>query len=140
MFIMKIAYPYFCGLLLLLLTGCAALSESPAPSPMSFPLVSVGLTKAEVEQKMGTKLTVGYKKRGPSGDFEPITINQPYRTESVSVDGEDWEVYYYFIRVKQPDGQITDDELEPFLFRDGRLMGRGWPFLRDLKKAPRPPG
>ena len=130
MFLNLLALPVF-----FILSGCASLPKG-SPSVANAPLIiNVGMTEDEVAQRMGTSKVIGYKMNSSTQSFDPMTITQPYRTEIMNIDGEHWKANYYFTRVKADDGQVTDDELEPILFRDGYMVGRGWPFLRDLKKS-----
>lgn len=83
-----------------------------------------GMDKAVVVQIMGTE---------PSKSLF-MWIDNPYRSESiVGKDGRTYEVLYYYTDLKQRDDKITDDELTPVIFAEGKLVGWGYDVLR--KKA-----
>ncbi len=136
-------YGWVC--LLFFLTGCIMLPERTAPPPVesapksvvreltSISRVSLRMTKEEVKGLMGPSVTIGFEKSFPSADFTPITIPNPQRTEVVKARWKTWEVEYYFTQVNQPDGIISDDELTPLVFKNGRLAGQGWAFLKTIK-------
>jgi hypothetical protein len=52
-------------------------------------------------------------------------------------DGKSYQVLYYHTDLKQRDDKITDDELTPLVFENGKLIGWGYPFL-DQKVPPKP--
>jgi hypothetical protein len=65
----------------------------------------------------------------------PVTINNPYRNEIVAgKDGSTLEVFYYVTDVHRNDGLITDDELTPLVFDNGKLIGWGQTFLNDITR------
>ena len=65
-------------------------------------------------------------------------IDNPYRSEILTgKDGKSCQVIYYYTELKQRDDKITDDELTPLVFEDGKLIGWGYPFL-DRKVPPKP--
>jgi hypothetical protein len=65
-------------------------------------------------------------------------IDNPYRNETLTgKDGKSYEVLYYYTELKQRDDRITDDELTPLVFHDGKLIGWGYPFL-DQRVPPKP--
>jgi hypothetical protein len=90
--------------------------------------LTVGMRKEVVMQLMGTEPSKGVF----------MWIDNPYRTETVTgQDGQIYEVLYYYTDLKKRDDKITDDELTPLVFTDGKLVGWGYPFL-DRKVPPKP--
>lgn len=90
--------------------------------------LTAGLGKQTVMEMMGTE---------PSrGVF--MWIDNPYRSETLTgKDGKSYEVLYYYTEMKQRDDKITDNELTPLVFHDGKLIGWGYPFL-DRRVPPKP--
>jgi hypothetical protein len=94
--------------------------------------LSVGMTKSEVLQIMGTK-TIELK------TFDAVymrnevqRINNPYRVEAIqNENGETYEVLFYYTDRKKADGVVTDDELMPLVIKDDKLIGWGWTFVND---------
>ena len=61
-----------------------------------------------------------------------LTITNPYRSEILKGKNDKlFEVIYYVTDVKNDDNAITDDELTPLIFDNGKLIGWGWSFLED---------
>lgn len=95
--------------------------------------LSVGMTKDVVRNIMGTKTKTAYytaltdTKKITRG----ITINNPYRSEILKGKDRVLEVVYYVTDVKSDDGAISDDELTPLIFDEGKLTGWGWNFLNE---------
>jgi hypothetical protein len=90
--------------------------------------LTVGLRKEVVMEMMGMEPSKGVF----------MWIDNPYRSETLTgKDGKSYEVLYYYIDLKQRDDKITDDELTPLVFEDGKLIGWGYPFL-DRKVPPKP--
>lgn len=90
--------------------------------------LAVGLNKNVAMELMGTEPSKGVF----------MWIDNPYRTETLTgKDGKTYEVLYYYTDLKQRDDKITDDELTPLVFEDGKLIGWGYPFL-DQKAPPKP--
>ncbi len=85
--------------------------------------LSVGMEKATAMETMGTE---------PSrGVF--MWIDNPHRSEEVTAkNGQRYEVLYYYTDMKQRDDKITDDELTPLLFKDGKLVAWGDDALKRL--------
>jgi hypothetical protein len=83
--------------------------------------LSVGMSKAEVLEKMGQ-----WTKRTQIGP-----LNNPYRSEILPGEGVILEVVFYYTDAKKMDNAITDDELTPVIFRESKLIGWGWNFLDD---------
>lgn len=90
--------------------------------------IQEGQTLEEVHRIMGDKLVIGYAFQAP--DYKPLTIANPYKSEAIK--GTDFYVEYYIDAVRQPDGIVSDNELMPLIFKNGRLIGRGWPLVNSL--------
>jgi hypothetical protein len=86
------------------------------------------MAKDEVLKIMGTKTTKAY--RGWDGGFVDV-INNPYRSEVLQGKNKTLEVLYYYTDKKKADDAITDDELTPLVFDNGKLIGWGWSFLQE---------
>lgn len=90
--------------------------------------LSVGMKKEVAVEIMGTEPSKGVF----------MWIDNPYRAATLTgKDGKNYEVLYYYTDLKQRDDKITDDELTPLVFQDGKLIGWGYPFL-DQKVPPKP--
>ena len=125
-------------LLCLSLTGCAT---SPVYNPMQvqqelllntsgLKAVQEGMSLSQVHQIMGQELVIGFQAQTP--DYKPITVANPYKTQAL--EGTDYVIEYYIEAIRQPDGVVSDDELMPLVFKDGKLVGRGWPLANSLIK------
>jgi len=128
----------------LVLAGCAT---TPIYNPMKvatqqeillneggFKLVQEGMSLEDVHKAMGQELVIGYEFQAP--DYKPLTIPNPYKTEVIK--GTSYTVEYYIESIRQPDGVIHDNELMPLIFKDNKLIGRGWPMLNSLRPADSP--
>ncbi len=128
-------------ILILGVSGCAASTvynpmqvENPAEIELNtggFKAIQEGMTLDQVHQIMGTELVVGYADQSPG--YKPLTIPNPYRTEALN--DKNYFIEYYIEAVRQPDGIVSDNELMPLIFKDGRLIGRGWPLANSLRPA-----
>ncbi len=87
------------------------------------------MTMEQVHQSMGSALTIGYEAQGTG--FQPVTVPNPYRSETIPNTG--YVIEYYLQAVHQPDGAVSDDELLPLIFKDGKLTGRGWPLANSIR-------
>ncbi len=104
--------------------------------------VKLGMTPKEVHQVMGDELVIGYAYQNPlPGEAspladakvpseKPLTIANPYKTDTRKTDRGECTVEYYVTSVKHPDGNITDDELMPLIFCGGILTDKGWDRLK----------
>jgi hypothetical protein len=121
------------------LAGCAS---TPVYNPMQvatqqeillnesgFKAVQDGMTLDQVHQAMGTQLVIGYAFQSP--DYKPLTISNPYKSETLK--DKNYFIEYYIASIRQPDGIISDDQLMPLIFKDGVLIGRGWPLVNSLR-------
>ena len=100
------------------LPGCSNLHKTRANNRHSLNFLSVGMTKQEVLEVMGT---ITLQAIGE-------TITNPYRTEMHRLGGHYFEVILYYTDLKSQGSTITDDELTPIIMKDGRLDGWGWSY------------
>lgn len=90
------------------------------------------MSKEESIRIMGTKAFSTYSQGNLLGLPSYLTITNPYRSEILKgKDDKIFEVIYYVTDVKNDDNAITDDELTPLIFNNGKLIGWGWSFLND---------
>lgn len=127
----KYAYLLVLGISIGILSGCATASQATARNREHLLKLSIGMSKEEAINIMG-------KKRFSAGNLiyseTPLMINNPYRSEIVAGRDKTLEIIYYVTDVKKNDGVITDDELTPLVFEDGKLIGWGQTFLRDSSR------
>ncbi|MCD4780197.1 MAG: DUF3192 domain-containing protein [Candidatus Omnitrophica bacterium] len=96
--------------------------------------IYIGMSEREVKSVLGQDVVVGFSKSPDvPGSFDPIVVQNPYRTEVISGGAVTYDVLYYFYAVKKSDGIIAEEELYPLVFDEGRLVGKGWDFLFKLK-------
>jgi len=93
------------------------------------------MSKEDVTKLMGTK-TTSINLSGGSYLLPDSydKISNPYRTETLQGKDKVFEVWYYYTDIKNRDGAITDDELLPVVFDEGKLIGWGWGFVQDNVK------
>lgn len=116
------------------LVGCTTtMSDIITPNRENLLKLSLGMTKEEVINIMpkGKKTVIPFA--GPYTGLigRGITVNNPYRSEVLQGKDKKFEVLYYVTDIKKDDDAITDDELTPFVFDNGKLIGWGWSFLQD---------
>lgn len=124
-------------LLCLFLAGCATFSDIRNINRENLNKLSLGMTKQEALKIMGTET----KQACPPAPLALISlgmsatqcqnISSPYRTEILQGKDKALEVLYYYTDIKKEDNAITDDELTPLVFDNGKLIGWGWTFLQD---------
>lgn len=123
--------------LVVLINGCATMPISQATSINRVNLLklSVGMTKEGAINTMGTKTLPAYAysdKGAILGIYTNVTINNPYRSELVQgKNNREFEIIYYVTDVKGDNAAISDDDLTPLVFDNGKLIGWGWSFLKD---------
>jgi len=92
--------------------------------------VSVGHTRFEVETIMGNERAGGGLPEVAFGRVQYLQARNPMREEDMrGTDGADYRVLFYYTDLKTKDDKITDDELTPITFRDGKVAGIGYAFL-----------
>jgi len=110
-----------------------SISQATAVNRENLSRLSIGLAKEEAISIMGTKpMNAFYTElSGIRKITRGIIVSNPYRSEILSGGDKTLEVVYYTTDVKNDDGAITDDELTPLVFDNGKLIGWGWSFLND---------
>lgn len=141
-------------LILFTAAGCAATKEyNPVAASIeqtfllneaSLAQLKTGMTQERVHEIMGDTLVIGYSyekaltnetdaAKSVEGDYKPLTIANPYRTESINAAGKDYIIEYYVNAVKHSDGVVSDEELVPLIFQGGILKERGWDRVKALR-------
>ena len=114
----------------LFLMGCTAWFYTPqdlmSNNRAHLSSLHAGMTKDEATKIMGTEGKSSCISEGPFFIcLRSELINNPYRTTGFTMDDKTYNVLYYWTDVKQRDGAITDDELTPLIFENGKLIGWG---------------
>ena len=106
-----------CGLL----TGCSGLllDNFRTTNRENLSRITIGMTREQVSQVMGIRSA--YTLDG--------TVNNPYRTAAFTANNKQYDIVYYYTDLKRADGAITDDELTPIVFEDGKVIGWGQEML-----------
>jgi len=112
--------------------GCASLLSDAGKPLTNMRQTSAGMSKKEVVQIMGDTVTIGYAVINDSGATRPITVINPQKVKTVTRRGRVYEVLFYLTHVRQSEGNITDDELTPFVFENEKFLGHGWYFLNKI--------
>ncbi|MCR4337792.1 MAG: hypothetical protein NUV91_08320 [Candidatus Omnitrophica bacterium] len=136
-------------ILLVFLGGCATvppvLEDPPAPTQTETPSEGVrrfislqqihdGMSQDEVGNALGKQVVIGYELENEQEKrYRPLTVNNPYRTEKIQKGLRSYHVDYYLVGIQAQDDQVSDDELIPLVFENGRLIGQGWEFLESVK-------
>lgn len=128
-------------LIMIFLTGCASNEaynpmQSTVPQELllnesGFKALQDGMTQDQVHKVMGQELVIGYALQTPG--YKPLTIVNPYKVEKIK--GTDYLIEYYIESIRQPDGIVNDNELMPLIFKNSKLVGRGWPLANSLRPS-----
>lgn len=110
-----------------------SISQTTAVNRTNLLKLFLGISKDEAISIMGTKpMGANYTElSGKRKITRGITITNPYRSEVLQGKDKTLEVIYYVTDDKNNDGAISDDELTPLVFDNGKLIGWGWSFLQD---------
>jgi len=120
------------SVLFVLAAGCSSsLDRVRTANRRNLLKLSVGMTKEQATAIMGHK--------SGGGRFGEPTVNSPYKSEILQGKEKTFEVLYYYTDIKSVvytanPATITDDELTPLVFDNGKLIGWGTSFLEDIKK------
>ena len=123
-----------CCITIMLFNGCKGEQKAVAirtENRLNITKISVGMTKAEVLQIMGDKTAQA------SFGKNTVTVTNPYRGEFKQVNGQNYEILYYYTHQEQRDWpfkrfEILERELTPVVFQDGKVIGWGDSFLAQL--------
>jgi hypothetical protein len=122
--------------LMVTLSGCSTLIVDPLEqlrehNKQNLAKVAPGMTRMEVESVMGHAQAGGGLPEVVFGRVQYLRATNPMREEIVrGADGKAYLVLFYYTDVKQLDDRITDDELTPVVFRDGKVVGVGTAYLK----------
>ena len=93
--------------------------------------LAVGVPRPQVEKLMGDATAGGKLGDMVFGRLQHFEVKNPMRVEQVSgPDGAVYDVLFYYTDLKTRDDKITDDELTPIVFRDGKVLGVGYEVLK----------
>lgn len=115
------------SMLFVLVAGCtSSLDRVRTANRRNLLKLSVGMTKEQALAIMGNK--------SGGGRFGEPTVNSPYKSEILQGKEKTFEVLYYYTDIKSViytanPATITDDELTPLVFDNGKLIGWGASFL-----------
>ena len=127
-----------------LISGCAIVAAPPSqttavntkavehtfPSAEAIRKLMPGVSREEALALIGRTVTTGYElKEGSAGEYQPVTVNNPSRSQKITKGNNTYEVDYYLTYIRKADGVISDDELTPLVFQDNKLIGEGWEFF-----------
>ena len=79
--------------------------------------LTFGISKHFALEIMGTKPVRIFK------DKEDYVIPNPYREQSWKRNGKNYEALYFVTEAQGDDLVVTDKELTPLVFEDGKLIG-----------------
>ena len=103
-------------------SGCLSLETATGRNRAGLPLLNVGMSEEAVLKVMGT---------AKMNTYSGLVINNPYRVETKIVGDKTYRILMYVTDIKSDYRNITDDELTPLVFYEGKLIGWGWSFLND---------
>ncbi len=123
----------------ILVSGCASLGHLDklrTENRQNILKLKIGITKQEALEIMGNgSATDSY------ANYEKVTASNPYKSEILQGKDKTFEVIYYLTDSKHQKvvdlygwsqaAPITEDELTPLIFDNGKLIGWGWSFLQD---------
>jgi hypothetical protein len=121
------------SVLFVLAAGCtSSLDRVRTANRRNLLKLSVGMTKEQALAIMGNK--------SGGGRFGEPTVNSPYKSEILQGKDKTFEVLYYYTDIKSViytanPATITDNQLTPLVFDNGKLIGWGASFLNsNIKK------
>lgn len=135
--------------LIFFISGCAVVTTKPSQTTTvnanavehTFPSVEVirklmpGISREEALALIGRTVKTGYElKEGSVSEYQPVTMNNPSRSQKITKGNNTYEVDYYLTYIHKADGVVSDDELTPLVFQDNKLIGKGWEFFNEKVK------
>jgi len=138
----------------LLSPGCSSVTQSAggfrAENRSNLERLTTGMSRSQVISIMGTQSAprpMGTETSGQArterdtmgvtqvqiltGSSAPALYN-PMRTGTYETSQHTWEVLFYYARLVEDDGMVSEDELEPVVLRDGFLAGVGWEYWKEI--------
>lgn len=106
--------------------------KSSSANVLRLDKITRGMSYDDVRTIMGTSVVVGFDSLSEASSQQTQTIGNPFRMEMMSGKGKEFVVNYYFMYVLKSDGEISDDELMPVVFSDGKVSGKGWKYLTEI--------
>jgi len=128
---MKITRPLCLLAFIAMVSGCAGpmtLSQATALTRVNLLKTFVGMPKERVVSIVGTKPKEVIDPKA-SNDQTIATISNPYRSETIQGNGKNLEVVFYVTDDKDGDGVISNEDLTPLVFEEGKMIGWGWGYL-----------
>jgi len=128
---MNILRPICLLALVAMVSGCAGpltLSQETARTREKLLDTFIGMPKEKVVNIVGTEPKKVIDPTASNGQTF-ATISNPYRSETIQGNGKNLEVVYYVTDDKDRDGTISNEELTPLIFDDGKMIGWGWGYL-----------
>ena len=142
------------GFGLAMLWGCSSSMQSAGgfreDNQLNLARLTPGMPRAQVISIMGTESLprpLGTETSGQArterdtmgvtqvqiltGSSAPALYN-PMRTGTYESGEHTWEVLFYYVRLVEDDGIVSEDELEPVVLRDGFLAGVGWSYWKEI--------
>jgi len=114
-----------------MLGGCSSsttLSQATAHTREKLLKTFLGMSKEKVVSIVGTEPREFIDPTASDGQAI-FTISNPYRLQVIQGHGKNLEVVFYVTDDKNSDGIISDEELTPLIFDDGKMIGWGWSYL-----------
>ena len=84
-------------------------------------LVKNGMTYEEVMSLMEGEVRLG-----------AMEAKNPFRIEMLTKNNIEYLVIFFVTQINILDDPITDDELTPVVFKESRVVGKSWEFLKAL--------
>jgi hypothetical protein len=127
----------FLLVMVVLLAGCATMtvSDMTANNRMNLAYLSRGISRTKALAIMKSGIGIYDCDLMKSKISSKVTMNNPYRTETLEASGKTLEVIYYITSLKDNDCTIGEDGLTPLVFEDNKLIGWGKDFLSEVFPA-----
>jgi len=127
----KIVGVFILSVFFLFWGGCrsTALNKFRDENRQNLTKLKIGMLKQEVMEIMGDRRANDQSLMGMYFGAPVTSVTNPYKIEILQGKEKTFEVLYYYTDVKKEDSAITDDELTPLVFDNGKLIGWGSSFL-----------
>ena len=117
---MKLMKSLICVGLLVMSVGCstpeAQLQKITLDARVNILKLSFGMSKQEVIIIMGSE----------SYSIDELQISKPFRSSMYNKNGDMIEIFFYYTELRERDGKLSDNELTPLVFINGKLDSWGW--------------